>query len=58
MDPPLHGVDLQSPHSIQVYRTAMLLPGLIGVVLTWLRGRSASVWPAVVFHDFVNTVLD
>lgn len=57
----LHGVDVKSFHSIHIYWTAMLLPGLVGVVLTWLRERSGSVWPAVVFHNFVNllnTVLE
>lgn len=52
----LHGVDVRSLHSIHVYWVAMLLPGLIGVVLTWLRERSGSVWPAVVFHNVVNLI--
>lgn len=52
----LHGVDVRSAHSIHIYWSAMLLPGLIGVVLTWLRERSESVWPAIVFHDFVNVI--
>lgn len=52
----LHGVAIGAANSIHVYWTAMLLPGLIGLVLTWLRERSGSVWPGVLFHNFVNLV--
>ena len=52
----LHGIDAPSVDKIQVVWSAMIFPALTGVVLAWLRERSGSVWPGVVFHNFVNTV--
>jgi len=52
----LHGVDAPSVDKIQIVWTGMIFPALTGVVLAWLRERTGSVWPGVVFHNFVNTV--
>lgn len=52
----LHGVAVSSKLSVHVYWSVMFLPGLVGIVLTWLKERSGSVWPGVVFHNFVDLV--
>ncbi len=52
----LHGVDAQSFDHIHFHWTAMIGPALDGLALAWLRERSGSVWPSVLFHNFVNTL--
>jgi hypothetical protein len=52
----LHGVDAPSVDKVQIVWMGMLFPFLTGIVLAWLRERTGSVWPGVVFHNFVNTV--
>ena len=52
----LHGMDAPSVDKIQIVWMGMIFPFLTGVVLAWIRERTGSVWPAVVFHNFVNTV--
>jgi uncharacterized protein len=49
----LHGID-GTPGKVHIYWSAMIFPVLIGTVLAWLRERTGSVWPCVVFHNFVN----
>lgn len=51
----LHGIDA-TPGKVHIYWTAMLFPAATGVVLAWLRERTGSVWPCVVFHNFVNVL--
>lgn len=51
----LHGIDA-TPGKVHIYWTAMLFPDAIGTVLAWLRERTGSVWPCVVFHNFVNVL--
>lgn len=52
----VHGVDATSLSAVQIHWMAMIIPFLIGLVLAWLRERSGSVWPCVVFHNFVNVL--
>ena len=49
----LHGID-GTPGKVHIYWSAMIFPVVIGTVLAWLRERTGSVWPGVVFHNFVN----
>ncbi|HET7921416.1 MAG TPA: CPBP family intramembrane glutamic endopeptidase [Gammaproteobacteria bacterium] len=49
----LHGVDAK-PGAVHIYWHAMIFPVIIGVVLAWLRERTGSIWPGVVFHNFVD----
>lgn len=50
----LHGVDAPSFGKIQIVWSGMIFPALTGLALAWLRERTGSVWPGVVFHNFVN----
>ena len=50
----LHGIDASSFTDVHIYWSAMIFPALTGLVLAWLRERSGSVWPGVLFHNFVN----
>lgn len=52
----LHGVDAPSLNKIHIIWAGMIFPTITGVVLAWLRERTGSVWPGVVFHNFVNTL--
>lgn len=52
----LHGIDAQGPGHVHIYWSGMIFPAIIGVLLAWLKERSGSVWPGVVFHNFVNTI--
>ncbi|HEV2332325.1 MAG TPA: CPBP family intramembrane glutamic endopeptidase [Gammaproteobacteria bacterium] len=52
----LHGVDVKSLHEIHIHWTGMIFPAIIGAVLAWLRERTGSVWPGVLFHNFVNVL--
>jgi len=52
----LHGMDAPSPDKIQIVWVGMIFPLLTGLVLAWLRERTGSVWPSVLFHNFVNTL--
>lgn len=50
----LHGVDAKSFGDFHIYWSGMVFPALTGLVLAWLRERTGSVWPCVLFHNFVN----
>lgn len=52
----IHGVDAESLGHIRIAWVAMLFPVVIGAVLAWLRERTDSVWPGVVFHNFVDVL--
>ncbi|HSN17329.1 MAG TPA: CPBP family intramembrane glutamic endopeptidase [Gammaproteobacteria bacterium] len=54
----LHGVGIQPGHSplIVVSWVGMLFPLITGAVLAWIRERTGSVWPGVLFHNFVNVL--
>ena len=52
----LHGMDAPSMEKIQIVWSGMIFPALTGIVLAWLRERTGSVWPGVLFHNFVNVV--
>jgi membrane protease YdiL (CAAX protease family) len=54
----LHGIDVKpgSTPLVHFYWSGMIFPAIIGVLLAWLRERSGSVWPGVVFHNFVNVL--
>ena len=52
----LHGMDAPSVDKIQIEWSGMIFPALTGIVLAWLRERTGSVWPGVLFHNFVNVV--
>lgn len=54
----LHGVDVEPGQAqlAHVYWSGMIFPALIGVVLAWLRERTGSVWPGVIFHNVVNVL--
>lgn len=55
----LHGIDAKSLSEVHiVWGPNMFLPMAIGFVLAWLRERTGSVWPGVLFHNFVNTIND
>jgi uncharacterized protein len=55
----LHGIDAKSLSEVQiVWGPNMFLPMAIGFVLAWIRERTGSVWPCVLFHNFVNTIND
>lgn len=54
----LHGVDAKAPGDVHIYWSGMIIPAITGVVLAWLRERTGSVWPGVLFHNFVNTIND
>ena len=55
----LHGIDAKSLSEVHIsWGPAMFLPMAIGLVLAWLRERTGSVWPGVLFHNFVNTIND
>lgn len=54
----IHGVDIEPGHPqvINIHFLGMIFPALTGAVLAWLRERTGSVWPGVLFHNFVNVV--
>jgi len=52
----LHGVQATSFHAVHIHWGAMIFPLGIGAVLAWLRERTGSLWPGVVFHNLVNTL--
>ncbi|HEY1772148.1 MAG TPA: CPBP family intramembrane glutamic endopeptidase [Gammaproteobacteria bacterium] len=54
----LHGIDVKAGATpvIHIYWSAMIFPAIIGVLLAWLRERGGSVWPGVLFHNFVNVL--
>ena len=52
----LHGIDVKSLHEVHIYWTGIIFPAIIGTVLAWLRERTGSVWPGVLFHNFVNVL--
>ncbi|MGE5624045.1 MAG: lysostaphin resistance A-like protein [Bacillota bacterium] len=52
----LHGIDATSFGDFHIYWSGMIFPVLTGVVLAWLRERTGSVWPGVLFHNFVNLI--
>ena len=54
----LHGIDVQPGHSplFVISWFGMIFPAATGLVLAWLRERTGSVWPGVLFHNFVNVV--
>ncbi len=54
----LHGIDAKGPGDVHIYWSGMIIPAITGVVLAWLRERTGSVWPCVLFHNFVNTLND
>ena len=54
----IHGVDAKAPGDVHIYWSGMIIPAVTGVVLAWLRERTGSVWPGVLFHNFVNTIND
>ena len=52
----LHGVDAKSVSDFHIHWDGMIFPAIIGLVLAWLRERTGSVWPCVVFHNCVNVL--
>ena len=54
----IHGVEVQPGASLVVHLhwDDMIFPAAIGAVLAWLRERTGSVWPCVLFHNFVNVL--
>ena len=54
----LHGTAVQPGHSptVVLYWSGMIFPFIVGGVLAWLRERTGSVWPGVLFHNFVNVL--
>lgn len=50
----MHGLDIQGFGIRQVYWPEMVYAFIMGVILAWLRERTGSVWPGVVFHNFAN----
>lgn len=49
----LHGIDAK-PGAVHIYWSAMIFPAITGAVLAWLRERTGSLWPGVLFHNVVN----
>lgn len=49
----LHGIDAK-PGELHIYWSGMIFPAATGLVLAWLRERTGSIWPGVLFHNFVN----
>jgi membrane protease YdiL (CAAX protease family) len=56
----VHGIEVKTgaAFAVNFYWSAMIFPAATGVVLAWLRERTGSVWPSVLFHNFVNTLND
>ncbi|HEY3645623.1 MAG TPA: CPBP family intramembrane glutamic endopeptidase [Gammaproteobacteria bacterium] len=56
----IHGIEVKAGggFAVNFYWSAMIFPAATGAVLAWLRERTGSVWPSVLFHNFVNTVND
>ena len=52
----LHGIDARGPGDMHIYWSGMIFPVIVGAVLAWLRERTGSVWPGVLFHNFVNVL--
>jgi hypothetical protein len=52
----VHGVDAKSPGDVHIYWSGMIFPALTGAVLAWLKERTGSLWPCVLFHNFVNVL--
>ena len=55
----LHGIDAKSLSDVHiVWGANMFVAMAIGFVLAWIRERTGSIWPGVLFHNFVNTIND
>ena len=54
----LHAVDAKSLSDVHIHWGNLVFPLIIGVILAWLRERTGSVWPCVLFHNVVNTFND
>lgn len=54
----VHGVEVQPGASLVVHLhwDGMIFPAITGAVLAWLRERTGSIWPCVLFHNFVNVL--
>lgn len=50
----IHGIDARPGAPLHIYWSGMIFPAATGAVLAWLRERTGSVWPGVLFHNFVN----
>lgn len=49
-----HGVYFNEAGSIAVNITPLLFTLIVGLMLTWLRLRCGSIWPAVIAHNLGN----
>ena len=54
----LHAVDAKSLSDIHIHWSNLIFPLITGVILAWLRERTGSLWPCVLFHNVVNTFND
>ena len=52
----LHGLDIRGFRVRHVFWPEMTYAFLVGLTLTWLRERTGSVWPGVVFHNLANVM--
>jgi membrane protease YdiL (CAAX protease family) len=52
----LHGLDIHDFSVQRIYWAPMIFAFIVGLALAWLRERTGSVWPGVVFHNFANVM--
>ncbi len=52
----LHGLDIHGFSVHHIYWLEMSYAFVMGLVLAWLRERTGSVWPGVIFHNLANVM--
>lgn len=52
----LHGLDIRGFSLHHIYWVEMIYAFVMGVILAWLRERTGSVWPGVIFHNLANVM--
>lgn len=52
----LHGLDIRGFGVHHIYWLEMSYAFVMGLVLAWLRERTGSVWPGVIFHNVANVM--
>lgn len=51
----VHGLHLQAGWQVMFEPAQVVITGLLGLLLVWIRIRWASLWPAILAHNAINT---